>query len=346
MDATWFFILVFMLTAYAVLDGFDFGAGIIHLFVARTDRERQAVLAAIAPLWDGNEVWLIASGGVFVFAFPRAYAAAFSGLYLALMIILWLLVLRGLSIEFRSLVDNPLWRSAWDMVSAFASTVMALVLGVALGNVVRGVPLDQDGYFHEDLFAALGTTHAGAIDIFTAVYGLFALTVLAAHGATFVWWKTSGHVGVRSRAAARWLWFAVLGLGAVATVLTALVEPNFLTRVAARPWLWPLPLGAIAAAAFTLRSLSIGRELHAFLSSCVFIVTMLLATAGVLYPTILRSTIDPRFTLDAHNASSHPSGLRMGLALCAPALAIAVMYFAYLFHAFRGKSDSPPLQHD
>ena len=152
MASTWYFLIAFMLTTYAVLDGFDFGAGILHLFVAKTDAERRAVLAAIGPVWDGNEVWLIASGGVLVFAFPRAYAVAFSGLYLPLMMVLWLLVLRGLAIEFRSKVDHPLWRAAFDGIFAFASTVMAVVLGVALGNLVRGVPVDETGWFSEDLF--------------------------------------------------------------------------------------------------------------------------------------------------------------------------------------------------
>ena len=126
MHEAWFTILGLMLTAYAVLDGFDFGAGIVHLLVAKTDDERRSVLDAIGPLWDGNEVWLIASGGVFVFAFPRAYAAAFSGLYLALMVVLWLLVLRGIAIEFRSKVDNPLWRAAWDTTFALASAAMEI----------------------------------------------------------------------------------------------------------------------------------------------------------------------------------------------------------------------------
>src|SRR5947209_3824924 len=140
METLWYAILAGMLTVYVVLDGFDFGAGILHLFVARTDEERRTVLAAIGPVWDGNEVWLIASGGMLVYAFPRAYAGGFSGFYLPLMMALWLLILRGLSIEFRSLEPIPLWRSFWDGVFFFSSTLMAIVLGAALGNVIRGVP--------------------------------------------------------------------------------------------------------------------------------------------------------------------------------------------------------------
>src|SRR6188474_1795288 len=135
METAWFFLLVGMLTTYVVLDGFDFGAGILHLAVARTDQERRTVLAAIGPVWDGNEVWLIAAGGVLVFAFPRAYSAGFSGFYMPLMMVLWLLIMRGISIEFRSHEAHPLWRSFWDGTFSFSSVLAALVLGVALGNV-------------------------------------------------------------------------------------------------------------------------------------------------------------------------------------------------------------------
>jgi cytochrome d ubiquinol oxidase subunit II len=335
---TWYLILAAMLTAYAVLDGFDFGAGIVHSFVARTDEERRTVLAAIGPLWDGNEVWLIAAGGVFVFAFPRAYAAAFSGLYLALMIVLWLLVLRGISIEFRSKADHPLWRPAWDTVFAGASTAMAIVLGVAIGNVVRGVPIDASGYFHEDLFGGAGSMHPGAIDPYSAVFGLLGVAALGAHGATFLAWKTSATLGARSAAAARHLWVATLALLAVATILTAIEVPAFFGRVLARPWLWPLPIAACAAVVLARVDLSHGRELRAFLASCAFLAAILVATAGALYPVLLRSTVDDAFTLDADNAASPRAGLAIGLAIWAPAIALAIGYFVYIFRAFRGKA--------
>src|SRR5579871_642333 len=153
MEAIWFGILAVMVATYVVLDGFDFGAGILHLFLAKTNDERRTVLSAIGPFWDGNEVWLLAGGGVLVFAFPRAYAAGFSGFYLPLMMVLWLLIFRGIAIEFRPLENNNLWRSFWDGLFALASTLMAVVLGAALGNVIRGVPLNADGYFSGPLFS-------------------------------------------------------------------------------------------------------------------------------------------------------------------------------------------------
>jgi cytochrome d ubiquinol oxidase subunit II len=335
MAATWYFLIAMMLGTYAVLDGFDFGVGILHLVVAKTDAERREVLGAIGPVWDGNEVWLIASGGVLVFAFPRAYAAAFSGLYLPLMMVLWLLILRGIAIEFRSKVEHPLWRTGFDGMFSFASTVMAIVLGVALGNIVRGVPLDESGYFQEDLFTNFrgdidGTTKLGAIDVYTALVGLFAAVALAAHGATYLVWKTRGAVHTRSSAAARRLWPIVLALGGGLTAATALTQ---------RPWVWPFPLFAIACAVLCPRAIAAGQEGRAFLLSSGFVGGLLAATTGTLYPVLLRSTIDPRFTLDAFNASSPRATLVIGLIVWLPAMVLAVGYFTYLYRAVRGKVD-------
>src|SRR5580704_7510402 len=155
MDTVWFAIVVVMLTVFTVLDGFDFGVGILHRFVAKTDAERRTVLAAIGPVYDANEVWLIAAGGVLFMAFPRTYSAAFSGFYLALMIVLWLLILRGIAIEARSHHENPLWREFWDTVFSLSSVLLAVVLGTSLGNVVRGVPVDESGFFAMPLFTDL-----------------------------------------------------------------------------------------------------------------------------------------------------------------------------------------------
>src|SRR5437870_3803673 len=152
METLWFAIVAGMLAVYVILDGFDFGAGILHRFVAKTDGERRTVLAAIGPVWDGNEVWLVAAGGVLFLAFPRVFAVAFSGFYMALMMVLWLLILRGIAIESRSHDANPLWREFWDTTFALSSSLLAIVLGTALGNVVRGVPLDKTGYFSLPLF--------------------------------------------------------------------------------------------------------------------------------------------------------------------------------------------------
>src|SRR5438128_4154109 len=169
-ETIWFVIIAGMLCVYVVLDGFDIGAGILHLLVARNDEERRTVLASIEPVWDGNEVWLIGSAGMLLYAFPRAYSAGFSGFYMPLMMALWLIILRGLSIPFRSQQSSPLWRSFWDGAFAFSSVLMAIVLGAALGNVVRGVPLDATGFFAGPLFTNfLPGRHPGVLDWYTVL---------------------------------------------------------------------------------------------------------------------------------------------------------------------------------
>src|SRR5262249_55398436 len=222
MEAAWFAVIGFMLVIYVGVDGFDFGAGILHLLIAKTDEERRTVLAAIGPFWDGNEVWLVAAGGVLVFAFPRVYAAAFSGFYLPLTMVLWLLILRGLSIEFRSHHDNPLWRNFWDASFAFASVLIAAVLGASLGNLIRGVPLDSSGYFRAVLFTNFRTRpEPGALDWYTILVGLFAVAVLAGHGAVYLWWKASGTVADRAERLAKRLWVGIAAALLPVTVATA-----------------------------------------------------------------------------------------------------------------------------
>jgi cytochrome d ubiquinol oxidase subunit II len=339
-EAAWFFLLAFMVSVYVVLDGFDLGVGILHLVVARTDQERRAVLSAIGPIWDGNEVWLLAFGGLLVYSFPRVYAVAFSSFYLALILVLWLLILRGISIEFRSRHPNPLWRAFWDAGFAFGSLTLAVVLGVAFGNVVRGVPLDASGYFLTPYFGDFRPGSAsGALDWYTVSVGVFAALVLAGHGALYLVWKTDGPVQDRSRRLAARLWTAVIAAGLPLTIATAHVAPAAFSNFAARPALWPLPVLVLGAVAVVLFSLSTRRELAGFVASAAFIAAMLGTAAGAMYPALLRSTIDPALDLTAANASAGRTGLAIGLAWWVPAILLAIGYFAYLFRAMRGKVD-------
>src|SRR5512142_2399321 len=200
MPTLWFILVALMLTAYVILDGFDLGAGVIHLLVARTDRERRTVLRAIGPVWDGNEVCLLAAGGTLYFAFPQLYASSFSGFYLPLMMVLWLLMLRAISIEFRSHINEGVWRSFFDGVFSFASVLLAIFYGAALGNVVRGVPLAQDHYFFLPLWTDWRVgPYPGILDWYTALRGVVALVALSVHGAHWVALKTDGDLQQRAR---------------------------------------------------------------------------------------------------------------------------------------------------
>jgi len=210
METIWFCLVAIMITIYVLLDGFDLGAGAIHLFVAKTDEERRQVLASIGPVWDGNEVWLIAAGGTLYFAFPALYASGFSGFYLPLMIVLWLLILRGASIEFRNHIKSAVWHPLWDFLFCASSLLLAVFFGAALGNVVRGVPLDSSGYFFEPLWTdfRLGD-ETGILDWYTILVGVLALLALVMHGALWVRWKTSGSAGERACRLAGVRWFMV-----------------------------------------------------------------------------------------------------------------------------------------
>jgi cytochrome d ubiquinol oxidase subunit II len=338
MATAWFVLLAFMLIVYVVLDGFDLGAGILHPLVARSDEDSRTILAAIGPVWDGNEVWLIAAGGLLVFAFPPVYAAAFSGFYLPLMLVLWSLILRGIAIEMRSQHENVLWRQFFDVMFAAASTLLALVLGVALGNVLRGVPLDASGSFLAPLWASFRTTgDIGAIDWYTLSVGVFAVAALAGHAAMYLRWKTNGELQARVARIARPMWIATIVLAVVVTIETALVRPALLAHLAERPGLWILPVIAIAAVVVVFVALARGRELLGFVASSLVIAALLALTAGALYPLLLPSTVDAAYSLDVRSANDHGS-LAIGLAWWIPAVVLAVGYFTYLFRAFRGKA--------
>jgi len=334
----WFAIAALMLTAYVVLDGFDFGAGALHLFVARSDPERRQVLGAIGPFWDGNEVWLLATGGALFVAFPRVLASGLSGFYFAIFLVLWTLILRGISIEFRSHVDHPLWRAAWDAGFACASAVLPVLFGAALGNLVRGLPLDGDGWFSLPLFTDFtARPPVGILDWYSVCAGVFALFVLAGHGATFLQWKTDGPVGDRSRRAAGWLYAAVAVLWPLLTLGTWLVNAPMLAALPARPLAWLsvlLAVGGLLAVRLGLRG---DRPLLAFLGSCAFVTGMLAATAACVFPVMLRAIGDEGLSLSAYNASVPASSLRIALGWWVIGAPLAVTYFVVLFRIHRGK---------
>jgi cytochrome bd ubiquinol oxidase subunit II len=338
MEVAWFAIVSGMLAVYAVLDGFDFGVGIVHRLVARTDEERRTVLAAIGPVWDGNEVWLIAAGGVLFMAFPRVYATAFSGFYLALMVVLWLIVLRGVAIEFRSHQDHPLWRELWDTVFSAASALLAVAFGTTLGNLVRGVPLRREGLPGMPLFTDFRPgPEPGILDWYTGLVGLFTLATLAGHGALYLAWRTEGPVRERSLGLARGIWKAALVLWGVATVATARVRPDLFRDLATRPWTLAFVALASAGAWGALRLPGRGRELAAFLGSSAFLFGLVATALAGNYPFWLRSTLDLSDSFTATNSSSARYGLGAALVWWAVGIALVAGYFTHLFRSVRGK---------
>jgi cytochrome d ubiquinol oxidase subunit II len=338
METLWFWLVSVLVAVYVVMDGFDFGAGSLHFLVAKTDTERREVLGAIGPYWDGNEVWLLAAGGSLLLAFPRVLAAGFSGFYLALFLVLWFLLLRGISIEFRSHLADGLWRDLWDTGFAVSSAVLPVLLGVALGNVLRGVPLDASGYFELPLWTNFRTgPQPGLLDWYTVLVGLLALVAVAAHGALFLAWKIEGPVQLRAvavfkklAAPAALLWVLVT---AASFRLSAALLPNLLRA----PLAW-LSMAVIAAGIGAV-VLGVRREryLLAFLGSGAFILGILAATAAAVFPVMLPSTLDPAFSLTAWNSVSGGKGLSAATSWWFIALLLVLAYYTHLFRSHRGK---------
>jgi len=334
----WFCIVAVMVAIYVVLDGFDLGAGIVHLCVARNAAERRLVLKSIGPVWDGNEVWLLAGGGALYFAFPVLYATAFSGFYLPLMMVLWLLVLRGIAIEFRNQISNAVWTPFWDVVFSIASALLAIFFGAALGNVVRGVPLDTNHEFFLPLWTNfLPGPNPGILDWYTVLVGLFAFFTLGLHGALWIALKTENELQQRARRVARVAWVAVALLTVVTTIASFAVQPLLSASFAAMPLFYVFPVLALAGLAGSLAFLLKGRDGFAFLSSCLYIVGMLTSVVFGVFPNVLPANSDPKLSLTIANASAPAFGLGVGIAWYIPGILLALGYFTFVYRKFSGK---------
>ncbi|HEY0468323.1 MAG TPA: cytochrome d ubiquinol oxidase subunit II [Polyangiaceae bacterium] len=338
MAELWFALLGLMLVAYVVLDGFDFGAGMLHLFVAKSDAERRTVLAAIGPFWDGNEVWLIAAGGVLFLAFPELLTTAFPAFYLALHLVLWCFALRGVAIEVRSHIVDGMWHAVWDAVFAGASLLLALLFGVAFGNIVRGVPVDERREFTMPFFTHFGTTgQVGLLDYYTLSVGLLSVALLTAHGAAFLAWRADGVVRERSLLLERKLWPAVAALFAVVTLETYFVRPDLLEQLLSRPLAWLGSLLAVAGSVVLVSSRRGTLDGRAFLGSCGLIAGVLSAAGAAMFPVFLRSTLSPAFDLDALHQPRNSIAMKFALGWWPFAFMRAVSYFVNVLRANRAR---------
>jgi cytochrome d ubiquinol oxidase subunit II len=338
MQTLWFILVAFMLTVYVVLDGFDLGAGITHLLVAKTEDERRSILRAIGPFWDGNEVWLIAAGGTIFFAFPLLYASSFSGFYLSLHLVLWLLIFRAIGIEFRAHVDVPVWREFFDGLFFFGSALLAIVLGVALGNVIRGVPLGEDGYFFLPLWSDLKPgPNPGILDWYTVMAGLIAFIALATHGAIYVALKTEGDLSRRSRSVGMALFPVLVVLSVAGLIATIRVRPEVLNNYRAHPVGFVIPIIVVASLGYLLYSLRARQDFRAFMASSCYLAGMLGGAAFALYPTLLPASTNPARSLTIHNSAAGPYSLSGGLIWWGAGMALAIGYFVFVYRMFRGK---------
>src|SRR5579863_885509 len=343
METLWFMVVAVMVAAYVVLDGFDLGAGVIYLFVARSTAERRMILHAIGPVWDGNEAWLLAAGGTLYFAFPQLYASSFSGFYLPLMMVLWLLMLRAIGIEFRAHMENLVWQGFFDVVFCGASALLAIFFGAALGNVVRGVPLAADGYFFEPLWTNFrvnrGTvgTENGILDWYTVLTGVIALVTLTAHGALYIAVKTEGELNRRARAVALWAWPLQVVLTIVGLAASCYVQPIVLDNYKHHAIGFLIPVIVFGSLGVMIYAIRKGADKMAFVGSALYIVGMLVGAAFALYPLVLPASTNPAYSLSISNTAAARHGLTVGITWWVISLVLALGYFTFLFRMFRGK---------
>ena len=340
MGFLWFWLVAVMIVGYVVFDGFDLGVGVLHLFLVRNETERQATLRSIGPVWDGNEVWLIAGGGTLYFAFPLLYASAFSGFYLPLMIVLWLRGLRGISIELRNHSEVCVWRALLDGVFGLASTLLGIFYGAALANVLRGVPLKADGYF----FLPLWTNwqpgiSPGILDWYTVIGGLVALVALTLHGALWLTIKVSGQLERRARNLVTPLWLVLIALTAVSLVATVAVRPESLHNYNTYPISYIVPLGVVVSLFLLWYWNRKAQPVKAFLASSVYLFFMLAGACWSVYPSLLPATTGTQNDITLTRALSGQHTLSVGLAWWTFGMILAVCYMVFVYSRFKGKVD-------
>jgi cytochrome d ubiquinol oxidase subunit II len=329
MEHVWFFIIAGLLGGYVVLDGFDIGVGILHLRVSKSSDEREAVIHSIGPVWDGNEVWLLVVGGALVLAFPALYARSFSGFYLPLMIVLWLLLFRALGIELRHQLHHRLWHQFWDVVFSGSSLLLAIFFGAALGNVVRGVDMNEQGQFFAPLWTDFSVgPHPGVLDWYTVLTALTAASALAQHGALWLIMRVQGEVRLRSQSMLVRLWPIVVLLAGLTTAATYVVQPQMRHNLGAHPLGWIAPALSVGGLLGVRWLASRERWKLAFGGSSMFLFGMLLSAAFAIYPYVLPAR-DEALGLTLQQAASSPYGLQVALYWFVPGMLLAVGYSIY-----------------
>ena len=338
MIAMWYAVVSLILIIYVVLDGRNFGAGMLHWLVGRTPEERRQVIAAIGPLWTWHEVWLLGFGGTLIAIFPRLMASAFAGYYLALFLILWCLILRGVSIEVGGHINDRLWQGYWDFNFVLSNFLLAILFGAAAGNVARGVPLNPDGNFSMAFFTDFNVRgHVGLLDWYTVSVAIFAAVMLAAHGATYLTFKTEGSVHDHSERYAKYLWIACIPLLLVILIESRFVRPDLPGRAWSNPFWWLGLIVTVVSIVTLVSGLAGRRELRAFLGSNFLIVGLLMTGAAAIFPVMLRSTLAPDNSLTAYAVAVSPNTLRLASFWWPIGFALAVFYFIFISRRYAGK---------
>ncbi len=336
LNTVWFVLIGVLFTGYAMLDGFDLGIGALHLFT-RTDEDRRTMLNAIGPVWDGNEVWLVTGGGALFAAFPMVYATVFSGFYMAFVLLLVALIFRAVAIEFRSKQPMGWWRQAWDVGFSAGSVLSSLLIGVAMGNIAWGVPLDHR---HEYVGTFMDLLHPYAF-----LLGITTLALFMMHGAIYALMKTEGplHDKLRGWISNCIIFFIICY--AVTTMATLLYVPHMAARVRAEPWLFSVAVINMLAIANVPREIHHGRDGRAFVSSCLAMAALMMLFGMEMYPNLVLSHPDPRNSLNIWNGSSSAKTLAIMLTIALSGLPIVLAYTISIYWIFRGKVKITPMSY-
>lgn len=328
LNTIWFILVGVLLTGYAILDGFDLGIGALHLLV-KGDTERRLMINSIGPVWDGNEVWLVTGGGALFAAFPHVYATVFSGFYTAFMLLLVVLIFRAVAIEFRSKRESKRWRSAWDTAFSVSSIVIALLMGVALGNIITGVPIGADKEFAGNFWTL--------INPYTLLVGITTVALFMMHGAIYGVLKTEGELQKKLRS---WvnntiIFFVIMYI--TTTMATLIYFPHMIDHFKDFPFFFFVALLNMLAIANIPREIHHGREFRAFLSSAASIAALLALFAIGLFPNIVLSNPNPEFSLNIYNAASSQKTLSIMLTMAIIGIPFVLAYTISIYWVFRGK---------
>jgi cytochrome d ubiquinol oxidase subunit II len=337
LQAIWFFLWGLLWAVFFMTDGFDFGVGTLLPFLGKTDEEKQTMIAAIGPLWDGNEVWLISAGGVTFAAFPLVYSVMFSTLYSALMLILFMLILRGVSFEFRSKVDDPRWKCLWDACIFIGSLGPALLFGVAFANIFQGIPFDGDGIYHGTLLTLLNP--------YGLLGGVLFVLLFLEHGALWLGIKTDGALQARATRLAALVW-PILVVAAVTFLVASWFQTTLYANYLAHPALFAV-IAVTVLALLTVR-VFIARQawFKAWFASSLTIVGAIFFGVIGLFPNLFPSSLDPAFNLTARNASSSPLTLKIMLVVVIIFVPIVIAYQTWSYNLFKHKVVPADLAHD
>ena len=328
LNTIWFILIGVLLAGYAILDGFDLGVGSLHLFV-KGDENRRIMINSIGPVWDGNEVWLVTGGGALFAAFPHVYATVFSGFYTAFMLLLFMLIFRAVAIEFRSKKPMKWWRQMWDVAFSVASILIALLMGVALGNIIVGVPIDAEKEF--------AGTFLGLLNPYAILVGITTVALFMMHGSIYATMKTEGklHDKLKGWINNSIIFFVICYV--TVTMATLVYFPHMTDKFKTEPWLFGVAILNMLAIANIPRAIYHGKEWYAFLSSCASIFALLALFAIGLFPTIVPSSPNPANSLDIYNAASSQKTLGIMLTIAIIGIPFVLAYTSSIYWIFRGK---------